>query len=156
SAVSRTPPRPTAATRRPPSAGPSSRRSRPGAPSSNRGADGSGRTSPVAAGWNNVRPMPTPDYDVHRNHKERMQRRVVRTLFAVAFLYFAFLAPDELAQVALRAVASHASWTGRLLSIALGTPTLAWTVSFLLFASDSAFKGANGTARWLRRQFAAN
>ncbi len=100
--------------------------------------------------------MPTPDYDVHRNHKERMQRRVVRTLFAVAFLYVAFLAPDELAQVAVHAAASRASWASRLLSVAVGTPTLAWTVSFLLFASDSAFKGSNPTASWLRRQFAAN
>jgi hypothetical protein len=100
--------------------------------------------------------MPTADYDIHRNHKEQMQRRVVRTLIAVAFLYFAFLLPDELYQLVVRAAAAKASWWAKAFTVAVGTPTFAWILSFLLFASDSAFKGSNATARWIRSRFAAN
>src|SRR6185503_14843043 len=94
-------------------------------------------------------PMPNLEYDVHRNHKKQMRKRVVRTLMAVAFLYFAFLLPDDLSQLIVRTAAAKATWWARAVAVGVGTPTLAWILSFLLFASDSAFKGSNATARWL-------
>lgn len=96
-----------------------------------------------------------PDHEIHQTYKTRMQRRVISTLTFVALVYFFFLFPQELLDsIQLAVAARRAQWLSLTVGAA-GNVTLVWILSFILFASDSAFKGASKTATWARSLFAS-
>ena len=85
-----------------------------------------------------------------------MKRRVLGSLIAVALVYYFFLFPQELLnRIELMVATRQAQWLTLTVGAA-GNVTLVLILSFVLFASDSAFRGANKTAKWARSLFASH
>lgn len=101
-----------------------------------------------------AKPAPA-DHEIHQSYKTRMQRRVIGTLTFVALVYFFSLFPQQLIDsIQATFAARRAQWLN-LTAGAGSNVTLVWVLSFMLFASDSAFKGSGRTAKWARSQFAS-
>jgi hypothetical protein len=84
-----------------------------------------------------------------------MKQRVIGTLTFVALVYFFFLFPQELLDsIQLAVTTRRAQWLSLTVG-AFGNITLVWVLSFVLFASDSAFKGGSKAATWARSLFAS-
>jgi hypothetical protein len=101
-----------------------------------------------------TRPVPA-DHEIHQNQKTRMKRRVVGALTVVALVYFFLLFPQQLLEnIRLSVTSPSAQWLATVLGAA-GNVTFAWILSFVLFASDSAFRGSGKSAIWARAHFAS-
>src|SRR6266702_3231090 len=98
---------------------------------------------------------PPADHELHQAYKVRMQRRVISTLTFVALVYFFSLFPQQLLDSIQLAVAARSAQWLSLTAGAASNVTLVWVFSYVLFASDSAFKGASRTAAWARSLFAS-
>lgn len=99
--------------------------------------------------------VPPPDHSIHLQQKNRMKRRVMGTLVAVALVFYFFVFPQALVDRMMDMVADRpVSWLG-VLAGAGGNVTFVLVLSFVLFASDSAFRGANKSARWARSLYAS-
>jgi hypothetical protein len=98
----------------------------------------------------------TPDHQIHLAHKRRMQTRVVTALLVAAFIYFAFLFPQPVLDHLASQLSQRFGVWAKIASGTVGAATLTSILSFLLFAADSAFKGSNKTAEWVRSGFASH
>ena len=80
---------------------------------------------------------------------------MVQTLLFVAIVFFLFVFPQDILDSILYTIASQrVQWLTTILG-AVGNITVAWVLSYLLFSSDSAFKGSSKTAKWARSQYAS-
>lgn len=87
-----------------------------------------------------------PDFEIHEAKKRRMQRRVAIILLFVGAIYFFFVVPDELIVLVIKD-AEYMTKTFVRIGGSIGiTPAFA----YVLFVTDSAFRGRNKTAKWVQ------
>lgn len=92
-----------------------------------------------------------PDHKIHARHKNAMKAKVIGILLFAASAFFFFLFPDSAVDLLLQ---TEERWL-KITAKGTGTAALAPILSFILFASDSAFKGDSRTAAWVRGLYAS-
>lgn len=87
-----------------------------------------------------------PDFAIHQRQKWIMQGQVIATLLLVGLLFFFFVVPKELLDQIFGDV-------GQLWRVAIrfgAASSVAPTLAFVLFATDSATRGNSRAAKWVR------